>query len=50
MLLDLAWRSKEMNQVGIMEFTGWVRDVGIDMILEVNLGSRGIEEARNVVE
>jgi alpha-N-arabinofuranosidase len=48
--LDLAWRSKETNQVGINEFAGWARDAGIEMMLAINLGSRGIDEARNFVE
>ena len=42
MRLDLAKRSKEMNRVGINEFVGWARDVGIDMMLPVNLGPHGI--------
>ncbi|MFH5774821.1 alpha-N-arabinofuranosidase [Paracoccus sp. NGMCC 1.201697] len=48
--LDLAWRSKETNQVGINEFATWADELGIDMMLAVNLGSRGIEEARNFME
>lgn len=48
--LDLAWRSRETNQVGINEFGAWAEDVGIEMMLAVNLGSRGIEEARNFAE
>ncbi|MBP0484795.1 alpha-N-arabinofuranosidase [Sagittula salina] len=48
--LDLAWRSKETNQVGINEFAKWAEDAGIEMMLAVNLGTRGIEEARNFVE
>ncbi|MFN3276186.1 MAG: alpha-N-arabinofuranosidase, partial [Paracoccus sp. (in: a-proteobacteria)] len=48
--LDLAWRSRESNQVGINEFAGWARDAGIEMMLAVNLGTRSIEEARNFVE
>jgi alpha-N-arabinofuranosidase len=48
--LDLAWRSKETNQVGINEFAQWADMAGIEMMLAVNLGSRGIEEARNFVE
>jgi|TARA_B110000971_G_scaffold56423_1_gene57450 alpha-N-arabinofuranosidase len=48
--LDLAWRSKETNQVGINEFANWSKEAGIDMMLAVNLGTRGIEEARNFVE
>jgi alpha-N-arabinofuranosidase len=48
--LDLAWRSKETNQVGINEFAGWAKDAGIEMMLALNLGSRGIDDARNFVE
>lgn len=48
--LDLAWRSKETNQVGINDFAHWADMAGIEMMLAVNLGSRGLEEARNFLE
>ena len=48
--LDLAWRSKETNQIGINEFGKWADLAGIEMMLAVNLGSRGLEEARNFLE
>lgn len=48
--LDLAWRSRESNQVGINEFAGRAKDAGIEMMLALNLGTRGIEDARNFVE
>ncbi|SES27720.1 alpha-N-arabinofuranosidase [Tranquillimonas rosea] len=48
--LDLAWRSKETNQVGINEFAHWADQAGIEMMLAVNLGSRGLEDARNFLE
>ncbi|RYH06219.1 alpha-N-arabinofuranosidase [Tropicimonas sp. IMCC6043] len=48
--LDLAWRSKETNQVGINEFARWAKDADIEMMLAVNLGTRSIEDARNFVE
>jgi alpha-N-arabinofuranosidase len=48
--LDLAWRSKETNQVGLNEFAVWAKDAGIEMMLALNLGSRGLEDARNYVE
>ena len=38
--LDLAWRSKETNQVGINEFARWAKKADIEMMLAVNLGSR----------
>lgn len=48
--LDLAWRCKETNQVGINDFAYWADAAGIEMMLAVNLGSRGLEEARNFLE
>ncbi len=48
--LDLAWHTSESNQVGIHEFADWSETVGTDMMLAVNLGSRGLDAARNFVE
>lgn len=48
--LDLAWRSKETNQVGINEFARWAEAAGTEMMLAVNLGSRGLDDARNFAE
>jgi len=48
--LDLAWRTAESNQVGIHEFADWAKSAGTDMMLAVNLGSRGLDDARNFVE
>lgn len=48
--LDLAWHTSESNQVGIHEFADWCESVGTDMMLAVNLGSRGLDAARNFVE
>ncbi len=48
--LDLAWHTSESNQVGIHEFADWCDMVGTDMMLAVNLGSRGLDDARNFVE
>jgi alpha-N-arabinofuranosidase len=48
--LDLAWRTTESNQVGIHEFADWADKAGTDMMLAVNLGSRGLDEARAFVE
>src|SRR6476620_263234 len=48
--LDLAWRSIETNQVGVHEFAGWAERVGSEVMMAVNLGSRGPEEARRLVE
>jgi alpha-N-arabinofuranosidase len=48
--LDLAWRTTEANQVGIHEFADWAAKAGTEMMLAVNLGSRGLDEARAFVE
>ncbi|TCQ05938.1 alpha-N-arabinofuranosidase [Rhizobium sp. PP-F2F-G36] len=48
--LDLAWHTSESNQVGIHEFADWCETVGTEMMLAVNLGSRGLDEARNFLE
>jgi alpha-N-arabinofuranosidase len=48
--LDLAWRSYETNQVGVDEFTTWARRLGSEPMMAVNLGTRGIDAARNLVE
>ena len=48
--LDLAWRSIETNQVGVDEFLGWARSVGAAPMMAVNLGTRGVDAARTLVE
>lgn len=48
--MELAWMTIETNQVGIDEFQEWAKRAGSEVMMAVNLGTRGIEEARNVVE
>ena len=48
--LDLAWRSIETNAVGLDEFQAWAGGLGIETMLAVNLGTRGVDAARNLVE
>ncbi|MFC3023760.1 alpha-N-arabinofuranosidase [Vibrio zhugei] len=48
--LDLAWHTSENNAVGIHEFANWAEKVGTEMMLAVNLGSRGLDEARSFLE
>ena len=48
--LDLAWRSIETNQVGLDEFLPLGRGVGIEPMMAVNLGTRGVDAARDLVE
>ncbi|WEX89815.1 alpha-N-arabinofuranosidase [Sinorhizobium garamanticum] len=48
--LDLAWRTRETNQVGVNEFADWAKRAGTEMMLAMNLGSRGLDDARNFLE
>src|SRR5262249_13769892 len=45
--LDLAWRTRESNQIGVNEFVDWCRKANTKPMLAVNLGSRGLDAARN---
>jgi alpha-L-arabinofuranosidase len=48
--LDLAWRSLEPNEVGTDEFLAWARKAGLEPMLAVNMGTRGLDAARALVE
>jgi len=48
--IDLAWKSVEPNTVGTNEFAKWARKVGTEVNMAVNLGTRGIDAARDLVE
>ena len=48
--LDLAWGSTETNEFGTNEFITWCRAVGVEPMLAVNLGTRGPDEARRLIE
>lgn len=48
--LELAWRTIETNEVGVNEFVTWTSLVGAEPMMAVNLGTRGIDAARNLVE
>jgi alpha-L-arabinofuranosidase len=48
--LDLAWGSIETNQFGTNEFIDWCRIANLEPMFAVNLGTRGPNEARQLVE
>lgn len=48
--MELAWQVVETNQVGIDEFQEWARRAGSDVMMAVNLGTRGPQEARDCLE
>lgn len=47
---DLAWRQREPNIVGLAEFEKWVKAVKSELIMAVNLSTRGAVDAANLVE
>ncbi|MFC4137726.1 MULTISPECIES: alpha-L-arabinofuranosidase C-terminal domain-containing protein [unclassified Microbacterium] len=47
---DLAWHSIETNQVGVDEFSRWLKLTGSELMMAVNLGTRGIEAALDLLE
>ena len=44
--LDLAWRTSGSNQVGVHEFAQWCQSANTEMMLAINLGSRGLDHAQ----
>lgn len=48
--LDLAWHSTETNEVGLDEFAGWLRKIDGQLMYAVNLGTRGVQDALDVLE
>ncbi|WP_116451638.1 alpha-N-arabinofuranosidase [Blastococcus litoris] len=48
--LDPAWRSLEPNTFGLDEFVRWSRKAGVEPMMAVNLGTRGLQEAIDLLE
>ncbi|UKA67116.1 alpha-N-arabinofuranosidase [Arthrobacter sp. FW306-05-C] len=48
--LDLAWHSTDPNTVGVDEFAKWSAKAGVEPMMAVNLGTRGIQEALDLLE
>ena len=48
--LDLAWKTLEDNTFGTDEFIDWARKAGTEPMMAVNLGTRGPDAARQLVE
>jgi len=48
--LDGAWHTVESNAFGLHEFMTWARKAGVEPMEAINLGTRGVEEARQLVE
>ncbi|QCR39402.1 alpha-L-arabinofuranosidase [Microbacterium sp. SGAir0570] len=48
--LDGAWHTVETNAFGLHEFVDWAREAEVEVMEAVNLGTRGVDEARALVE
>ena len=48
--MDAAWKSIETNEVGIDEFVEWAKRANTEVMMAVNLGTRGAAEARDCLE
>jgi len=48
--LDLAWRSIEPNTFGLNEFMTWADRAHVEPMMAVNLGTRGVADAVNLLE
>jgi alpha-N-arabinofuranosidase len=48
--LDLAWHSLETNAFGLGEFVSWTRKASVEPMMALNLGTRGVAEACDLLE
>ncbi|MBK7820912.1 MAG: alpha-N-arabinofuranosidase [Tessaracoccus sp.] len=48
--LDLAWHSSDPNTFGTDEFMRWAEKAGVEPMMAVNLGTRGVQEALDLLE
>ena len=48
--IEPAWNVIESNQFGLNEFADWSALAGSDIMMAVNLGTRGAEDAKNLLE
>lgn len=48
--IDGAWHTIETNAFGLHEFMDWAKEADVEVMEAINLGTRGVEEARALVE
>ena len=48
--VELAWHVVETNEVGLNEFSDWAKKAGTEVMMAVNLGTRGVAEAMELLE
>ncbi|WP_195393252.1 arabinosylfuranosidase ArfA [Actinomyces urogenitalis] len=47
---ELAWHSTEPNSFGLDEFMEWCRQAEVEPMMAINLGTRGEEDAVNILD
>ncbi len=48
--LDLAWHSTEPNEFGLDEFMRWCKKADVEPMMAINLGTRGVAEAIDILD
>ena len=48
--LDPAWFALEDNKFGLNEFCDWAKAAGTEVMMAINLGTRGAADAKNIIE
>ena len=48
--LNFPWREMETNEFGLHDFFDWIKELGAEPMMTVNLGTRGALEAADVLE
>ena len=48
--IDLAWSVVETNEVGLNEFSDWAQKANTEVMMAINLGTRGVAEAMELLE
>lgn len=48
--LEIAWKVVETNEFGLDEYVDWAKKAETEVMMAVNLGTKGISEALNILE
>lgn len=48
--IEPAWSVVETNEFGLNEFSDWAKKAGTDVMMAINLGTRGVAEAMDILE
>ncbi len=48
--IELAWQVVETNEIGLNEFSDWAQKAGSEVMMAINLGTRGVAEAIDIID